>query len=75
MTILTVSSARSEVQVIYYIWKWLYSVASPTLVPVKFSAFDKFVLFDSLDGNGALFANMLCNIPISLIHNFGWKQN
>ncbi len=28
------------------------------------SGSDDFVLFDSLDGNGALFANVLCNIPV-----------
>ncbi len=38
------------------------------------SGSDNFVLVDSLDGNGALFANVLCNIPvlrISLIRIFG----
>ncbi len=27
---------------------------------------DEFVLFDSLDGNGALFAYVLCDIPVLL---------
>ncbi len=43
-----------------------------------FQGSDDFVLFDSLDGNGALFANVLCDIPvlhISLIRIFGWKPS
>ncbi len=28
------------------------------------SGSDEFVLFDSLDGNGALFTNVLCDIPV-----------
>ncbi len=38
---------------------------------------EDFVLFNALDGGGALFANVLCDNPIlcmSLIGNFGWKQ-
>ncbi len=33
---------------------------------------DDFVLFDSLDGNGALFTNVLCDIPVlrSLIKKY-----
>ncbi len=51
-----VSSARSEVQVIFYIWKLLYSVASPIFLVIfsaSLSGSDDFVLFDSLDGNSA----------------------
>ncbi len=39
---------------------------------------DYFVLFDLLDGNGALFAYVLCDIPflrIRLIRIFGWKHS
>ncbi len=59
-------------QVIYVIYeKLLYSVASPVLI---FSATvlpgsDDFVLFfDSLDGNGTLFRNVLCDIPVLRIN-------
>ncbi len=34
-----------------------------------FQGSDEFVLFDSLDGNGALFANVLCDIPESFDGN------
>ncbi len=37
-----------------------------------------FVIFDSLNGNDALFTNVLCDIPvlrISLILIFGWKHS
>jgi len=64
---------------LYHIWKLLYSVASPIFL-VIFSASltgsDDFVLSDSLDGNGALFAYVLCDIPVlrtSKILIFGWK--
>ncbi len=56
-------------------------MASPTFLcdiySASLSGSDDFVLSDSLDGNGALFANVLCKIPvlrISLINIFGWKH-
>ncbi len=64
-----------------HIWKLLYSVASLIFL-VIFSATvyqEVTILFsDSLDGNGALFAYVLCDIPvlhISLIWIFGWKHS
>ncbi len=50
----------------------------PTVYSASVSVSDDFVLFDSLDWNGALFANVLCEIPvlrISLIQIFGWKPS
>ncbi len=45
---------------------------------VSLSGSDDFVLFDLLDGNGALFANVLCDIAIlhtSSIRHFEWKHS
>ncbi len=56
-------------------------VASPIFLVIfsaSLSGSDDFVLFDSLDGNGALFAYVLCDIPvlcISYIFIFEWKDS
>ncbi len=45
-------------------------MASPTFLVIfsaSLSGSDDFVLFDSLDGNGALFANVLYDIPVLCI--------
>ncbi len=57
----------------YYI-QWLLLVFL-VLFSASLPGSDHFVLFD-LDGNGALFENVLCDIPflrINLIWIFGWK--
>ncbi len=60
----------------YYI-QWLLLVLL-VIFSASLPGSDDFVLFDSLDGNGALFANVLCNIPvlrIILTRIFGWKHS
>ncbi len=46
----------------YYI-QWLLLLFL-VIFSASLSESDDFVLFDSLDGNAALFTNILCNIPI-----------
>ncbi len=63
-----------EAQVIYEISKVLFLVVSPHIFLVIFSAglsgSDDFVLFDLLDGNGALITNVLrC---FSFVHKINW---
>ncbi len=61
--------------------KLIYSVTSPILLVIFSTTVyqEVTILFsDSLDGNGALFANVLCDIPvlrISLFLIFKWKHH
>ncbi len=78
MTAFIVSSVHFEEQVIYYIWKLLYSLASPTkwyLVPDYQEVTN---LFSLTGWKQCLFTNVLCEIPTlhtSKIHKFGWKPS
>ncbi len=84
---MTAFCLRTLKLVVYCIHKLLYTVPSPTAADLIFlrdiqhnlkSGIDDFVLFNSLEGNGALFANVLCNIPIlciSLICNRKTNNN
>ncbi len=57
--------------------QWLLLVFF-VIFSASLSGRDDFVLFESSDGNGAFFANVLGDIPvlhISLIVIFGWKHS
>jgi len=58
----------------YYVWKLLYR-GLLLLFKVIFSGSLSGVLFGSLDGKCALFANVLCDIAICAKLNFEWKHS
>ncbi len=77
-----VSSARSEARVIFQNKNYYIQLLLLFLVIYRYSASllesDDFVLFDSLDGNGAYSEMFYAIIPIlcwSKICNFGWKPS
>ncbi len=73
-----ISSARSEAQVIYE-WNCSFLLLQMTFFLVIFgTSLSGKDFFMPLDENGAVFANVLCDIPILPINkicNFGWKHS
>lgn len=57
---------------------WLLRLqGKPFLLQIFCTTFPEnhnFVLLNTRDENDALFASVLCYIPVPVIRNFGWKQ-
>ncbi len=63
----------SHLSYMTFIIQWLL-VVFLVIFSASLSGSNAFVLMDSLDGNGALFANVLCDIPVLHINSNLWME-